>query len=79
MIKSMTGFGRAKYENDGREYCIEIKTINHRYNDMTIKLPRYLNFLEDKIRKYISNTIKAGVKTPALTVRHIGIWRTLND
>ena len=41
MIKSMTGFGRGKFENAGREYTVEIKTINHRYNDMQIKMPRY--------------------------------------
>ena len=55
MIKSMTGYGQGKNSVDGRDYTVEIKTINHRYNDMTVKLPRYLNFLEDKIRKYICN------------------------
>lgn len=60
MIKSMTGYGRGSYENDGRMYTVEIKTINHRYNDVSIKLPRYLNFLEDNIRKYISKTINRG-------------------
>ena len=34
MIKSMTGYGRGKFENNGREYVVEIKTINHRYNDI---------------------------------------------
>lgn len=60
MIKSMTGYGRGSYENDGRLYTVEIKTINHRYNDVSIKLPRYLNFLEDNTRKYISKTINRG-------------------
>lgn len=60
MIKSMTGYGRGSYENDGRMYTVEIKTINHRYNDVSVKLPRYLNFLEDNIRKYISKTINRG-------------------
>lgn len=60
MIKSMTGFGQGKYENDGREYSVEVKAINHRYNDITIKLPRYLNCLEDNIRKYISTNINRG-------------------
>ena len=46
MLKSMTGYGRGKFEVDGREYTVEIKTVNHRYNDISIKLPRYLNFLE---------------------------------
>lgn len=60
MIKSMTGFGQGKNTIDGREYCVEIKTINHRYNDINIKMPRYLNFLEDKIRKYISSSLSRG-------------------
>ncbi len=45
MIKSMTGYGRGKYEKDGREYTVEIKTVNHRYNDISVKMPRCLNFL----------------------------------
>lgn len=60
MIKSMTGFGRGKYENDGREYVVEIKSVNHRYRDISIKVPVTLSFLEDKIRKEISNRIFRG-------------------
>ena len=60
MIKSMTGYGQGKYTNDGRDYTVEIKAINHRYNDITIKMPRYLNFLEDTIRKYVSSTLNRG-------------------
>ena len=60
MIKSMTGYGRGTYENDGRLYTVEIKAINHRYNDVTVRLPRYLSFLEDDVRKYISKTINRG-------------------
>ena len=60
MIKSMTGYGRGKFESDGREYVIEIKTINHRYNDTSIKMPRYLNFLEDKIRQVVTKSIPRG-------------------
>ena len=60
MIKSMTGFGKAKYEIDGRIYNVEIKSVNHKYCDVNIKLPRFLNYLEDKIRKIISNSISRG-------------------
>ena len=60
MIKSMTGYGQGKFENDGRNYTVEIKAINHRYNDITVKMPRYLNFLEDTIRKYVSTTLNRG-------------------
>lgn len=60
MIKSMTGYGRGKYEKDGRQYTVEIKTVNHRYNDISIKMPRCLNFLEDTIRQYVGKIISRG-------------------
>ncbi len=50
-MKSMTGFGRAKLEKNNRIYTVEIKSLNHKYNDITIKLPRSLSYLEDKIKK----------------------------
>lgn len=60
MLKSMTGYGRSRYEIDGRTYVIEIKSVNHKYNDLTIKMPRFLNPLEDKIRKTVSESISRG-------------------
>lgn len=60
MIKSMTGFGRSTYENDGREYIIEIKSVNNRFTDINIKMPRNLNYLEEKIRKQILSNISRG-------------------
>ena len=60
MIRSMTGFGRGKYENDGRYYNVEIKSVNHKYNDISIRLPRFLNSFEDKIRKKIAENIARG-------------------
>lgn len=60
MIKSMTGFGRALYENEGREYLIEIKSVNNRFNDINIKLPKSLSYLEEKIRKEILKTVTRG-------------------
>ena len=60
MIKSMTGFGRSTYENDGREYIVEIKSVNNRFNDISIKMPRSLNYLEDRIKKEILNSVSRG-------------------
>ena len=60
MLKSMTGFGRSMFENDGREYLIEIKSVNNRYSDINIKLPRNISFLEEKIKKVITNNISRG-------------------
>ena len=45
MIKSMTGFGRAKCEYEGREYNVEIKSVNHKYSDVSIKIPRQISYL----------------------------------
>jgi uncharacterized protein (TIGR00255 family) len=59
-MKSMTGFGRNKSEKNGREYVVEIKSVNHRYNDISIKLPRNISCYEDKIKKIISNNISRG-------------------
>ena len=60
MIKSMTGFGRGSYEIDGRKYIVEIKSVNHKYGDVSVKLPRYLISLEDGIRKKVSSNISRG-------------------
>ena len=49
----MTGFGRGKYENAGREYIVEIKGVNYKYNDIIVKLPRNISYLEDKVKKEV--------------------------
>lgn len=59
-MKSMTGFGRAKQIINGREYNIEIKSVNHKYNDINIKLPRNISYIEEMIRKQVSNKIARG-------------------
>lgn len=60
MIKSMTGYGRGKYENENREYTVEIKSVNNRYSDISIKLPRNISYLEEKIKKEISSNVSRG-------------------
>lgn len=60
MIKSMTGFGRGKSQRDGMEFLVEIKTVNHRYSDIYIKLPRQIAFLEDKIREVVGKSVSRG-------------------
>ena len=54
MIKSMTGYGRAKKEIGGRNILVELKSVNNRYLDCTVKLPKLFGFLEEKIKSYIS-------------------------
>ncbi|MBP3284320.1 MAG: YicC family protein [Clostridia bacterium] len=60
MIKSMTGFGRAEYENCGREYVVEIKTINHRYSDVSVRIPRQYSYLEELVRRFMTKAISRG-------------------
>ncbi len=60
MIRSMTGYGKQSLSIEGREYQIEIKSVNHRYLDINIKMPKTLSYLEDTIKKEISEKIKRG-------------------
>ena len=60
MIKSMTGFGKGENEAEGRKFTVEIKSVNHRYNDINIRLPRFMISLEDKIRKHLMQKISRG-------------------
>lgn len=60
MIKSMTGYGRGENESESRKFSVEIKSVNHRYNDISIRLPRSMNYLEDKIRKTLMKKIMRG-------------------
>ncbi len=60
MIKSMTGYGRYEQIVSGKKISAEIKSVNHRYSDYSVKLPRHMLFLEDKIRKTVSQYISRG-------------------
>lgn len=60
MVTSMTGFGRGKADDDTHEVTVELKTLNHRYLDVNLRLPRALSFLEDEIRKYVQQSIARG-------------------
>lgn len=60
MIKSMTGFGRGEFVSEEFKVTVEIKAVNHRYCDLSIKLPRKLNSLETRLRGYIKKTVSRG-------------------
>lgn len=60
MIKSMTGFGRSEVAEDNRKFTVEIKTVNHRYLDVNIKMPKKLNFFESSIRNLLKEYIQRG-------------------
>lgn len=60
MIKSMTGFGRGSTDQEGGRFTVEIKTVNHRYFDLNIKMPKAFIALEDRMRKLIKEKINRG-------------------
>ncbi|MBR0490596.1 MAG: YicC family protein [Clostridia bacterium] len=60
MIKSMTGYGKATLAIDSKEYQVEIKTINHRYADISVKMPRVLSYLEEDVKKEILKQVSRG-------------------
>lgn len=60
MIKSMTGFGRCELMEGNRKFTVEMKSVNHRYLDVNIKMPKKLNFFESSIRNELKNYIQRG-------------------
>ncbi len=60
MVRSMTGFGRGTFSDNGKEFTVEIKTVNHRYIDFYIKLPRQIGYLEERVREVASKNLFRG-------------------
>ena len=72
MVKSMTGYGRAVDTVNGREFTVEIRSVNNRYLDCTVKLPRALSFAEDTVKQAVKNTISRGKVDVYITQRSEG-------
>ena len=70
MVRSMTGYGKGFAENSDARVTIEMKSVNHRYLDLNIKLPKKLNFLESLVRNKISESIFRG---------KVDVYITLNE
>lgn len=60
MLRSMTGFGRGEVREEGTEILVEIKTVNHRYCDIYLKMPRQLSSLEDRVRETVGKALSRG-------------------
>ncbi len=71
MIKSMTGFGRGEYSDGKRNIIAEIRTVNHRYSDITVKMPRRYSFAEEKIKNAVKETIRRGKVEVSIIVENI--------
>lgn len=68
MIKSMTGYGKGEAEFEGRRFIVELRSVNHRYCDVSIRLPRRYTALEGDIKKSVSGSISRGKLDVTLTI-----------
>lgn len=69
LLKSMTGYGRIREENDRREITVELRSVNHRYLDLSIKVPRLCGYLEDMVKQRVSAALARGKVDVFVTVR----------
>ena len=69
MVKSMTGYGRAVETVNGREFTVELRSVNNRYLDCSVKLPRSLTFAEEAVKQAVKATISRGKVDVFITVR----------
>ena len=68
MIKSMTGYGRASNSYESREITVEVRSVNNRYLDCTVKLPRIYSYTEDRIKQLVKETVTRGKVDVFITV-----------
>jgi uncharacterized protein (TIGR00255 family) len=73
MIRSMTAFGRGEVETEGQKWVVEFRTLNHRFLELSLNLPKRLWALEDRVRKLIKSRISRGRVEMQL------LWESLGD
>ncbi len=71
MIHSMTGFGRSEYSDPKRNITVEIRSVNHRYLDLTVKMSRRYSFCEEKIKQAVKEKISRGKVEVSVMVENI--------
>ena len=69
MVKSMTGYGRAVQTVNGREFTVEIRSVNNRYLDCTVKLPRSFSFAEEAVKAAVKAAVSRGKVDVFISVR----------
>ena len=72
LVKSMTGYGRCLETVNGREFTVEVRSVNNRYLDCTVKLPRSLTFAEETVKQAVKAAISRGKVDVFITVRSEG-------
>ena len=73
LVKSMTGYGRCVETVGGREFTVELRSVNNRYLDCTVKLPRVLSFAEDAVKQAVKNAISRGKVDVFVSMRAEGV------
>ncbi|MEG0830112.1 MAG: YicC/YloC family endoribonuclease [Anaerovoracaceae bacterium] len=71
MIKSMTGFGRSEYSDGKRNITVEIRAVNHRYGDITVKMPRRYSFAEEKVKSTVKKMVSRGKTDVSVMVENL--------
>ena len=69
VVKSMTGYGRAIRSLNGREFTVEVRSVNNRYLDCTVKMPRSLSFGEDAVKQAVKAVISRGKVDVSISVQ----------
>ena len=72
MVKSMTGFGRSEYTDGKRNITVEIRSVNHRYSDVSVKMPRRYSFAEDSVKKAVKSVFHRGKAEVFVSVENTG-------
>ena len=72
LIKSMTGYGRAVETVNGREFTVDIRSVNNRYLDCTVKLPKALSFAEDAVKQAVKQAVSRGKVDVFISMRSEG-------
>ena len=70
MIRSMTGFGRGEFSDGKRNINVEIRSVNHRYNDISVRIPRRYSFAEDYVRKTVKKYVNRGKTEISVSVEN---------
>jgi uncharacterized protein (TIGR00255 family) len=60
LIKSMTGFGRGEYSQGTSTFSVDVRSVNHRYSDVSVRMPRSMSVLEEKVREFVNDKISRG-------------------
>ncbi len=72
LIKSMTGYGRAVETINGREFTVELRSVNNRYLDVAVRLPRMLSFTEDRVKQAVKASVSRGKVDVFISIRSEG-------